>query len=117
MSTIKKYMKIPLDKVREEMFDDDVEMKRAIDTLAEQIYKNSAYTKTNAKKVAIGILLGYQRPYELQDSLNDGGVRFWQISAIETKEQDEAHKRDEYECKRRIRTYFPDYKVADKRLW
>lgn len=56
MATIKKYFNLPFEQLTEELYDDNEELKNAINTLARTYWKTSCLTMADSKRLAIAVM-------------------------------------------------------------
>ena len=56
MATIKKYFELPFEQLTEELYDDNEELKNAINKLARTYWKTSCLTMEDSKRLAIAVM-------------------------------------------------------------
>lgn len=56
MATIKKYFNLPFEQLTEELYDDNEELKNAINTLARTYWKTSCLSMGDSKRLAIAVM-------------------------------------------------------------
>lgn len=56
MATIKKYFNLPFEQLTEELYDDNEELKNAINTLARTYWKTSCMSMGDSKRLAIAVM-------------------------------------------------------------
>lgn len=79
MATIKKYMKLCLHEIDEDVFSSDEEMKNAIEKLTKTILSlpYNKLSQTQAKQTAINALLGINWLDELNDEIESGNHHYY----------------------------------------
>lgn len=119
MSNIKKYMKLRLYEIDEDVFSSDEEMKNAIEKITKTILSLS-YNKmspTQAKQTAINALLGINFLSELDEEIKSGCHHYYSEDATIVKNMSPEEKRITNISKRELKSYTTIRTLKDSRRW
>lgn len=119
MSTIKKYMKLHLYEIDEDVFSSDEEMKNAIEKLTKTIMSlpYNQLSQTQAKQTAINALLGINYLSELDEEIKTGNHHYYSEDATIVKNMSPEEQRIANYNKSELKSYTLVKTIKSARRW
>lgn len=119
MSTIKKYMKLRLYEIDEDVFSSDEEMKNAIEKITKTILSlpYNKLSQTQAKQTAMNAILGINSLSELDEEIKSGCHHHYSEDATIVKNMSPEEQRTADINKRELKSYTTIRTLKESRRW